>query len=72
MENEKQLKRYIENVEKSPLLLLYKNRGYIQRGILATYAECDYVPRSPRIKAKVIAEKEVIRILKKLREKRQI
>lgn len=69
-ESEKQLVRYLENADQSKLLLLYLKRGYKLRGMLATYAESDYTPKDNRIEAKVISEKRVIEILKKIRKSR--
>ena len=69
-EHESQLDRYMTYAEQSTLLAEQIAKGRTIRGILATVADSDYQPKSRDISAVVIDPKRVIKVLKKLRDRR--
>lgn len=69
-EHEAQLRRYLDDIHRSPMLMDHIGRGVMPRGLLVTVTPCDYVPTSPDIDAIVIDTSAVIEVLKELRERR--
>jgi ERCC4-type nuclease len=71
-EHEAQLRRYLDNAHRSPLLRAHLEQGAQVRGVLATATPCDYVSSSPDITPRVISELQVIEVLKTLRRNRLV
>ena len=62
-----QLMRYLRNAYESELLRGYLEDGMALRGILATMAECRYRPNSNIVSVSIVDQRQVIRVLKRLR-----
>ncbi len=69
-EHEDQLRRYFDIAPQSPLLQPYLEAGAQMRGVLATVTDCDYVPLSGQITARIVEESAVIEVLIRLRRER--
>jgi hypothetical protein len=69
-DHEAQLRSYLDDIHRSPLLMEYVERGATLRGLLVTFTPCDYTPQSPDIEVVVVEESAVIEILKRLRKGR--
>jgi ERCC4-type nuclease len=69
-EHEAQLRRYLDNAGRSPLLRDYLDRGSRVAGILATTAAGGHSPASADIVCRVLAEPRVTEVLAQLRARR--
>lgn len=69
-EHHDQLKRYLDNAHKSRLLRTFLDKGMKIHGILATVEGREKKPRDPNITVRIVDKREVIEVLKRIRDRR--
>jgi len=65
-----QIRRYLDNAQKSKLLRRYLEKGAGIRGILASVEKSDFRSKDPKVSACIVDKAQAIRVLKKLRARR--
>jgi ERCC4-type nuclease len=68
--HQEQLGQYLDQANKSPLVVKYLDQGAQLKGLLATVEPCTYKPRRKDISTRIVDSKKVIRLLKKFRKTR--
>ena len=65
-----QIRRYLDNAHKSPLLRAFLEKGTKMRGILATVEECTFEPKKADVSVCIVDKKRTIEVLKQVRNRR--
>jgi len=66
----RQIRGYLDHAVESPLLRKHLDAGARLRGMLATVEPCEFDPRDDDVTVRIVDRKRVIRVLKRLRQKR--
>ena len=69
-DHRRQIRRYLDNADKSQLLRGYLDRGTKIRGVLATVTEGEYDSGDEDITVRIVDRKRAVRALKRLRSRR--
>jgi ERCC4-type nuclease len=70
-EHAAQLRRYLDNADRSKLLRAVMEEGAGLRGVLATVEECEFDPKHDDITVRIVDKKRAVKVVTELRRRRR-